>query len=237
MFDSLALPRRTRSRTGLPVSVLLHIGVLVLALLAARPGKRPLHSIDDVVPIPGPPRRLAGSESHGHRAADRVQPGQRRHRPMEPPRSVPPEPQAAPSEIEPEAARADPEALSEASDDGSIGGPADVAERGSPGAAGSGGDGSRSVREFRETMSPPRRLSGPDPQYTPQALEHEVEGTMLVRCVVTVEGTVHGCRVVKSLPFMDRAVIDALEQRRYAPALENGIPVEVEYAFVVKLRL
>lgn len=86
-------------------------------------------------------------------------------------------------------------------------------------------------------MTPPRRLSGPDPQYTTEALEHEIEGTMLVRCVVSIQGTVHGCRVVQSLPFMDRAVIDALEQRRYAPALENGTPVEVEYLFVVKLRL
>jgi len=27
-------------------------------------------------------------------------------------------------------------------------------------------------------MAPPQRLSGPDPAYTLQALEHEVEGTM-----------------------------------------------------------
>jgi hypothetical protein len=35
---------------------------------------------------------------------------------------------------------------------------------------------------------------------------------------------------------VDRAVIDALEQRRDAPALESGTPVAVEYVFVVKLR-
>ncbi|MGE5047844.1 MAG: energy transducer TonB [Deltaproteobacteria bacterium] len=86
-------------------------------------------------------------------------------------------------------------------------------------------------------MTPPRRLSGPDPKYTLQALEHQVEGTMLVRCVLTVQGIVHDCHVLRSLPFMDRAVIEALEQRRYTPALENGKPVEVAYVFVVKLRL
>jgi hypothetical protein len=36
---------------------------------------------------------------------------------------------------------------------------------------------------------------------------------------------------------MDRAVIEALERRRYSPALENGKPVEVSYVFTVKLRL
>ncbi len=86
-------------------------------------------------------------------------------------------------------------------------------------------------------MTPPRQLAGPDPEYTLQALEHEVEGTMLVRCVLPVEGIVHDCHVVRSLPFMDRAVITALERRRYTPALENGKPVEVSYVFVVKLRL
>src|SRR5207248_1412781 len=64
-------------------------------------------------------------------------------------------------------------------------------------------------------MTAPRCLSGPDPTYTPQALDREVQGTMLVRCIVTREGAVYGCRVLKSLPFMDAAVIRALEQRRY----------------------
>jgi protein TonB len=60
---------------------------------------------------------------------------------------------------------------------------------------------------------------------------------MVVRCVVTTEGRVHDCRVLKSLPFMDRAVIDALEKRRYKPATLGGRPVEVNYNFKITLRL
>jgi protein TonB len=48
---------------------------------------------------------------------------------------------------------------------------------------------------------------------------------------------VFGCRVLKSLPFMDRAVIDALERRRYKPATLGGRPVEVNYNFKITLRL
>ncbi len=91
--------------------------------------------------------------------------------------------------------------------------------------------------EFDERMTPPEKLGGPDPQYTDKALEREVQGTMVVRCVVTTEGKVFGCRVLKSLPFMDRAVIDALEKRRYKPATLGGRPVEVNYNFKITLRL
>jgi protein TonB len=88
-----------------------------------------------------------------------------------------------------------------------------------------------------QSMTPPQRLAGPDPSYTPQALEHEVEGVMLVRCIVGLDGTVRDCRVAKSLPFMDREVIQALERRRYLPATLGGRPVAVDYTFKIELRL
>jgi periplasmic protein TonB len=87
-------------------------------------------------------------------------------------------------------------------------------------------------------MTPPQRLSGPDPTYTREALEHEVEGTMLVQCVVTAAGDVQACRVLRGLPFMNRAVVDALERRRYAPArLPDGRAVDTEYVFHIRLQL
>jgi protein TonB len=81
------------------------------------------------------------------------------------------------------------------------------------------------------------KISGPDPTYTDKALEQEIEGQMQVKCVVTEQGAVHGCRVVKSLPFMDRAAIDALERRKYQPYLLNGKPTEIDYTFKITLRL
>lgn len=86
-------------------------------------------------------------------------------------------------------------------------------------------------------MTPPRVISGPDPRYTAQAQEHEIEGTMLVRCIVGVDGSVRDCRVTRGLPFMDRAVVEAVQRRRYSPALLAGQPVEVDYTFKIELRL
>lgn len=102
-----------------------------------------------------------------------------------------------------------------------------------------GEDGGRGAAppEFDARMEPPEFVSGPSPQYTQKALEREVEGIMEVRCVVTTDGRVRACRVARSLPFMDRAVIDALERRRYRPATLGGRPVEVFYRFRIPLQL
>jgi TonB family protein len=90
---------------------------------------------------------------------------------------------------------------------------------------------------FNDALTAPVLISGPSPEYTPMALERRVEGTMAVRCVITVAGTVHGCRVIKSLPFMDRAAITALERRKYKPAERAGKPVDVYYTFTITFTL
>jgi serine/threonine-protein kinase len=91
--------------------------------------------------------------------------------------------------------------------------------------------------ELDETKLQLTKISGPDPQYTPQALDHEVEGVMLVKCVITLEGAVQDCRVIKGLPFMDRAVVYALQARKYRPYVLDGQPVEIDYTFKIKLTL
>jgi len=56
-------------------------------------------------------------------------------------------------------------------------------------------------------------------------------------CVVTAEGQVRACKVIKGLPFMNVAVIDALEQRKYKPAMAQGKAVDVYYTFNIRLKL
>jgi len=87
-------------------------------------------------------------------------------------------------------------------------------------------------------MSPPERLSGPDPEYTYLARAHDVQGVMVVKCLVTIFGVVRDCRVLEGLPYMEGAVVDALLRRRYTPArLANGRAIDVEYTFRIRLQL
>jgi TonB family protein len=91
--------------------------------------------------------------------------------------------------------------------------------------------------EFDEGMTAPSMISGPAPEYTPDAIDRGVEGTMQVRCVVTTEGKVRRCKVLKGLPFMNSAVIDALAKRKYKPAVSRGKAVDVFYTFNIRLKL
>lgn len=88
-----------------------------------------------------------------------------------------------------------------------------------------------------ERLTPPRRLAGPLPQYTQEALEHRVEGDWAARCILTREGHMTRCRVLKSLPYMDKALIQTLHASRYAPVTYAGKPVEIEFFYNLRLRL
>jgi periplasmic protein TonB len=86
-------------------------------------------------------------------------------------------------------------------------------------------------------MTPPRLRAGPPLAYTREALEARVEGTLLVKCVITREGETEDCRIVKGLPHLSEPVREALEARRYTPVTFQGKPVSVSYLFNVKMQL
>jgi TonB family protein len=84
-------------------------------------------------------------------------------------------------------------------------------------------------------MTEPRRIAGADPVYTRAALAAGVEGTLVAQCVITAGGAVEDCRIVKGLPHLDRAVLDALRHQRYAPVTYRGQPVAVSYVFTFRM--
>jgi len=90
---------------------------------------------------------------------------------------------------------------------------------------------------FGAGMDRPVLLSGKDPEYNRDALMAHVEGTMLVRCVITPEGTLERCRTLKSLPFMEEAVLASLATRHYKPVTYQGQAVPVSYTFTIRLML
>jgi hypothetical protein len=75
---------------------------------------------------------------------------------------------------------------------------------------------------------PPVLISGPVITYPKQA--PALQGKMLVRCVLTREGVVKDCLADQDVPEL-APMIQQLEQRRYRPALREGLPIEVWYVF------
>ena len=237
MFETISKPRPRRPAAGIAVAIVAHAAVLALAL-SLRQKEPPRVEVFDIGRIRPPPKGAPGpsapdSPTPRHRVKPKHKPSELLLQPVTPPPVLEEEPPPVVEES------FDDE--SEASNEPGIG---NVGVRGGDpngvlngsGDGGRGRNGAGPVR-FEEGMTPPRMLFGPDPKYTPQALEREIEGTMLVRCIVTTEGVVQSCLVLRSLPFMDAAVIQALERRRYSPALLDGRPIDCEYIFRVQLKL
>ena len=220
--------RRARRRASwLAAAAALHLGIAV-ALVSASTRVATGTGVE-VKLVAGPPAPPAAAGPALPPPPGRVAPPARPRpepRPAAPaiqPRGAPADiPRLGPAEL-PEPAQP----VGDASDEGLVGG-----------ALGGAAAGQTAATPFDEaTMTRPVFVEGPSPEYTRRALERDVEGLMAVRCVVTVEGAVRGCRVLQGLPFMDAAVVDALERRRYRPATRNGRPVEVSYLFRLHLKL
>jgi eukaryotic-like serine/threonine-protein kinase len=89
---------------------------------------------------------------------------------------------------------------------------------------------------FGEGMTRPVLIERGRPvQFTREALEAKVEGMMIIRCTITTEGHVERCQVLKSLPFLEQAVLENLYSSRYTPVTFQGKPVAVGYTFNVRL--
>jgi protein TonB len=240
MFDSVSVLERTQRRFGRPAAVSLGLHLLAIAAaipLAARIDPRVPQQMQPVTVMLNPRPRAAAAAPQG--AAQKPKPATPKRkiarRPAQPVLVTPVIEPIAQLEAPPELpAEKPPE--EHARPDGMQGGMGSGTGSLSTVAMLSAHEGP--VEYDEAAMSPPERLSGPNPEYTYLARAHDVQGVMVVKCTVTTLGVVRKCRVLQGLPYMDQAVIDALERRRYLPArLANGSAVEVDYTFHIRLKL
>jgi protein TonB len=91
---------------------------------------------------------------------------------------------------------------------------------------------------FGEGMTPPTLVGGAlRPSYTREALEAKVEGRVVARCTLTADGRLTDCRILKGLPFLDRAVLSTLAEQRYAPVRYQGHAQSVFYTLTFRFEL
>jgi protein TonB len=87
------------------------------------------------------------------------------------------------------------------------------------------------------TVQPPRRIHHEPPVYPQSALLARVEGTVVLEAVIGTSGTVQEVRVVRSVPLLDQAALDAVRRWTYTPTLLSGVPVPVVMTVQVEFRL
>lgn len=88
-------------------------------------------------------------------------------------------------------------------------------------------------------VQPVKLISRVTPAYPPDAKAEGVEGTVLLRAIVSKDGRLLGTKVVSSAvdPRLASAAMDAVQLWQYQPALLNGEPVEVVTTIAIAFRL
>jgi protein TonB len=83
----------------------------------------------------------------------------------------------------------------------------------------------------------PRPVKHVDAVYPEEAKAAGVSGVVIIEITVATDGTVADARVLRSIPMLDQAALDAVRQWAYEPALLNGEPVEVLMTVTVNFSL
>ena len=92
------------------------------------------------------------------------------------------------------------------------------------------------VLPYNEDMPRPEMLDQTkDIIYTREAMAAKAEGVFITRCTITSKGRVEKCRVIKSVPYMEKPVVEALQSRSYKPIIYQGHPVNVDFTFSMRL--
>ena len=83
----------------------------------------------------------------------------------------------------------------------------------------------------------PVKIRNVAPIYPPIALSARVQGVVIIEATIDTRGKVADARVLRSIPLLDRAALDAVRQWEYEPMLLNGEPVPVTVTVTVKFSL
>ena len=83
----------------------------------------------------------------------------------------------------------------------------------------------------------PRKLKHVSPVYPELALRAGVHGTVVLECTVSPQGKVTDARVLRSIPLLDAAALEAVKQWVYAPTLWDGVPVTVIMTVTVRFQI
>ncbi|MFA9452986.1 MAG: energy transducer TonB, partial [Candidatus Aminicenantaceae bacterium] len=83
----------------------------------------------------------------------------------------------------------------------------------------------------------PKLIRRVDPQYPELARQARVEGRVIIEATTDAYGRVQSVRVLRSIPLLDQAAIDAVRQWVYEPMLINGKPRGVIFTVTVTFKL
>ena len=86
-------------------------------------------------------------------------------------------------------------------------------------------------------VKPPRKIVDVAPVYPELARTARVSGIVILEATIDEEGNVRDARVLRSIPLLDRAAVDAVRQWRFTPTTLNGQVIPIVMTVTVNFRL
>ena len=86
-------------------------------------------------------------------------------------------------------------------------------------------------------IKPPNKIKNVPPVYPPIAQSARVQGVVIIEATIGPDGKVKDARVLRSIPLLDQAALDAVRQWEFTPTLLNGVPVPVIMTVTVNFTL
>lgn len=86
-------------------------------------------------------------------------------------------------------------------------------------------------------IAPPVKVRDVRPEYPAEAKMNRVQGVVILEVVIDASGRVREARVLRSIPLLDKAAVDAVQQWEFQPPLLNGQAVPVIMTVTVNFSL
>ena len=86
-------------------------------------------------------------------------------------------------------------------------------------------------------IRPPQKIVHVAAQYPAVARAARVQGVVIIETIIDTQGHVESATVLRSIPLLDQAALDAVRQWRFTPTTLNGVPVPVVMTVTVNFKL
>jgi protein TonB len=87
------------------------------------------------------------------------------------------------------------------------------------------------------TVRQPLKVKNVDPVYPAIAQAARVQGIVIIEATLSPDGRMSNARILRSIPLLDQAALEAVRQWEYTPTLLNGVPVPVIMTITVMFTL
>ncbi len=103
---------------------------------------------------------------------------------------------------------------------------------------GTGGDTGGGAAHVGGSVSSPKLIYGPEPEFSDEARRQKYQGVVVVSIIVDAQGNPQRPRIVRALGMgLDEKALEAVKQYKFRPAMQGGKPIPVEINIEVNFQL